>query len=94
MMKLSFKNIQEAKSNLDYPSELFINGKYQRSISENFFDNISPIDGKLVNKVSLAQKEDVDLAVLKARKVFERGYWSKLPPGQRKKILLKFAELL
>ena len=73
MMKLSFKNIKEAKNNLDYPSELFINGKYQKSISENVFDNISPIDGKLINKVSLAQKEDIDLSVLKQEKFLIRA---------------------
>lgn len=93
-MKLSYKNIKEEKSNLNFPSELFINGKYQKSISENSFDNISPIDGKLINKVSLAQKEDIDLSVLQARKVFNKGHWSNLSPSYRKKILLKFAELL
>ena len=93
-MKLSYHNIISKKNNLDYPSELFINGKYKKSNSEKFFDNISPIDGKIINKVSFAQKEDVDLAVSNAREVFNKGYWSNLPPGKRKKILLKFAELL
>ena len=51
------------------------------------FDNISPIDGNVINKVSLAQQEDVDLAVSKARETFNKGHWSNLSPGQRKKIL-------
>lgn len=93
-MKLSYEKVKETKLKLDYPSDLFINGKYQKSISDNFFDNISPINGKIVNKVSFAQKEDVDFAVTRARKVFNKGYWSNLSPAQRKKILLKFAELL
>jgi 4-guanidinobutyraldehyde dehydrogenase/NAD-dependent aldehyde dehydrogenase len=93
-MKLSNSNIKSAKSNLDYPSQLFINGKYQNSFSEKFFENISPIDGKIINKVSFAQQQDVDLAVFKAREAFNKGYWSNLPPANRKKILLKFAQLL
>jgi len=93
-MNLSKAIIKQAKIKLEYPSDLFINGRYQKSISESFFDNISPIDGKILNKVSFAQQEDIELAVSKAREVFEKGYWSNLPPGQRKKILLKFAELL
>jgi len=93
-MKLTNDNIKKTKSELDYPSQLFINGKYQQPLSEKFFDNISPIDGKRINKVSFAQQEDVDLAVFKAREAFKKGHWSNLPPGQRKKILLKFAELL
>tara|TARA_B100000700_G_scaffold270465_1_gene312617 strand:- start:888 stop:2384 length:1497 start_codon:yes stop_codon:yes gene_type:complete len=93
-MDLSLENINKKKSNLIYPSELFINGKYQKSISEKSFDNISPINGKIINKVFLAQQEDVDSAVSKARETFNKGHWSNLPPGQRKKILLKFATLL
>ena len=93
-MKLSYENVRKAKIKLDYPSELFINGNYQKSKSEIFFDNISPVDGKIINKISFAQKEDVDFAVNQAREVFNKGYWSNLPPGQRKKILLRFAQLL
>ena len=93
-MNLRPKNINKIKSNLNYPSQLFINGKYQKSITEKSFDNISPIDGKLINKVFLAGKDDIDLAVAKAREIFNKGYWSNLPPGERKKILLKFATLL
>ena len=44
-MSLTFENIKKTKSNLSYPSQLFINGKYQKSISEKSFENISPIDG-------------------------------------------------
>ena len=29
-MNLTFENIKKTKSNLNYPSELFINGKYQK----------------------------------------------------------------
>ena len=54
-MDLKFENIKKVQSNLDYPSQLFINGKYQKSISEICFENISPIDGRIVNKVYLAQ---------------------------------------
>ena len=85
MMKLSIENINSVKSKLIYPSELFINGKYQKSISEKHFDNISPIDGKLINQVFLSQLEDVNMAVSIARETFNKGYWSNLPPAQRKK---------
>ena len=93
-MNLIYENIKKARLNLNYPAELFINGKYNKSISEKTFDNISPIDGNIINKVFFSQQEDVDLAVSNAREAFNKGYWSNLPPGQRKKILLKFATLL
>ena len=93
-MSLNIENIKKTKSNLNYPSQLFINGKYQKSISEKSFENISPIDGKVVNQVFFAEQEDIDLAVSKAKETFNKGYWSNLSPGERKKILLKFAILL
>ena len=93
-MKLSYDNIIKVKSKLNYPSQLFINGKYTKSISEKSFDNISPINGKIINQVYFAQENDVNLAVSKAREVFNRGFWSNLSPAERKKILLKFATLL
>ncbi|MDC1185192.1 aldehyde dehydrogenase [Alphaproteobacteria bacterium] len=71
-----------------------MNGNYHQSFSEKSFDNISPIDGKLINQISFAQQDDIDRAVSSARKVFEKGYWSNMPPGQRKKILLKFSQLI
>ena len=93
-MSLDIENIKKIKSNLNYPSQLFINGKYQKSISEKSFENISPIDGSIVNQVFFAEQEDIDLAVFKAKETFNKGYWSNLSPGERKKILLKFAILL
>ena len=74
-MELSKENIKQAKLKLKYPSDLFINGRYQKSLSEKFFDNLSPIDGKILNKVSFALQEDIELAVSKAREVFEKGHW-------------------
>ena len=93
-MTLSYKIVKEKKSILHFPSDLFIDGKYHKSISQKSFDNISPIDGKLINKISFAQQSDIDIAVSSARKVFEKGHWSNMAPGQRKKILLKFSQLI
>ena len=93
-MTLNHQLVKEKKSKLNFPSDLFINGNYHKSFSENFFDNISPIDGKLINQISFAQQADIDRAVSVARKVFEKGSWSNMPPGQRKKILLKFSQLI
>ena len=39
-MTLSYQLIKEKKLKLKFPSELFINGNYQKSISEKLFDNI------------------------------------------------------
>ena len=47
-MNLNYQLVKEKKSKLNLPSDLFINGNYHKSFSEKSFDNISPIDGKLI----------------------------------------------
>ena len=93
-MNLTIDNIKKEKEKLIYPSKLFIDGKYKDSVSGKTFSNISPIDGKIINDISFSNNEDVDIAVKVSRNIFEKGSWSKSDPAFRKKILLKFAELL
>ena len=47
----------------------------------------------LSTKVFLAQQQDVDLAVSKARES-SKGHWSKITSRVKEKILLEFATLL
>jgi 4-guanidinobutyraldehyde dehydrogenase/NAD-dependent aldehyde dehydrogenase len=72
----------------------FIDGKYVAAASGATFDDASPIDGRLLAKVASCDAPDVELAVASARRVFERGSWSKAPPAKRKKVLARFAELI
>jgi len=93
-MDLTKDSVFSEKSKLQYPSMIFLDGKYQESTSGKTFENISPINGRTINQVVFSQKEDVDRAVIVARHVFEKGSWSKTDPSHRKKVLLKFADLL
>ncbi len=72
----------------------FIDGRYVAAESGATFDCVSPIDGRVIAKVASADATDVDLAVEAARRAFERGNWSRQPPRERKRVLLRFAELL
>ena len=62
-MNLTKEIVIREKNKIKFPSKIFIDGKCQESISGNKFDNISPIDGKVINRISFAEQEDVDLAV-------------------------------
>jgi 4-guanidinobutyraldehyde dehydrogenase / NAD-dependent aldehyde dehydrogenase len=72
----------------------FIDGRYVDAVSGATFDCVSPIDGRVIASVASADSADVDLAVIAARRAFERGSWSRQPPRERKRVLLRFAELL
>ena len=45
----------------------FIDGRYREGRSGRTFDDINPVDGSLIDKVSEAAREDVDDAVRAAR---------------------------
>jgi 4-guanidinobutyraldehyde dehydrogenase/NAD-dependent aldehyde dehydrogenase len=72
----------------------FIDGNYVAAASGSTFDCVSPIDGRVLATVAATDAADVDLAVGAARKAFESGTWRRQPPRERKRVLLRFAELI
>ena len=75
-------------------SQAFIDGRYVPAASGETFDCVSPIDGRLLARVASTDAVDADLAVAAARRAFESGTWSRQPPRERKRVLLRFAELI
>jgi 4-(gamma-glutamylamino)butanal dehydrogenase len=55
---------------------------------------ISPIDGAAFASVTDSSAADVDRAVSRARRVFEAGDWAGQTPTARKRILLRWADLV
>ncbi len=74
--------------------KLLIGNQWKEAISGKKSDIISPIDGKKITEMSIADEIDVNNAVKSSRDTFERGDWSSMPPLERKKVLLRIAELI
>jgi 4-guanidinobutyraldehyde dehydrogenase/NAD-dependent aldehyde dehydrogenase len=72
----------------------FIDGRYVAAVSGATFDCVSPIDGRVLAAVASTDAADVDRAVAAARRAFEAGTWSRQPPRERKRVLLRFAQLI
>ncbi|MFO1408388.1 MAG: aldehyde dehydrogenase [Steroidobacteraceae bacterium] len=72
----------------------WIDGRYVPAASGETFDCVSPVDGRVLAKVASTDGPDVDRTVAAARRSFERGVWSRLAPRERKRVLLRFAELI
>jgi 4-guanidinobutyraldehyde dehydrogenase/NAD-dependent aldehyde dehydrogenase len=75
-------------------TQAFINGRYVPAQSGATFDCVNPADGLVFAQVASCDAPDVDAAVASARKAFEGGAWSRRAPAARKKVLLRFAELI
>ncbi|GAA1982719.1 aldehyde dehydrogenase [Amycolatopsis minnesotensis] len=72
----------------------FIGGRFTEPRSAETFTSASPRDGRVLAQVADGNGEDVDRAVRAARGSFEDGRWRDLPPKERKRILLRWAELI
>ncbi len=85
---------QARASALAIEGRAFIDGAYVGARSGRTFDDVSPIDGRVVAKVARCEAADVDAAVAAARAAYERGDWRRTDPKERKRVLLRFAELI
>jgi acyl-CoA reductase-like NAD-dependent aldehyde dehydrogenase len=72
----------------------FIAGRYVDAQDGRTFDDIGPADGRRLAAVASCDTADVEAAVASARAAFDGGRWSQMPPASRKRVLLRFAELL
>jgi aldehyde dehydrogenase len=70
----------------------FINGEWKSPVKGQYFDNISPIDGRTFTKVARSTKEDIDLALDAAHNAFLT--WSKTSATVRSNILLRIADIM
>ncbi len=72
----------------------FIGGERVWAKGEARFDSISPIDGRKLAEVARCDAADVDAAVAAARAAFEDRRWAGQAPAARKRILIKFSDLV
>jgi gamma-glutamyl-gamma-aminobutyraldehyde dehydrogenase len=86
--------IDQLRAHAVQPQALFIGGNWQPSATGTALEVVSPIDGRTLTTIADAGVQDVDLAVKAARAAFKKGSWSKAAPADRKKVLLKIAELI
>lgn len=91
---LEKKAIAAAVKKLRPRTNALIGGKFVKAASGKTFETENPGNGKVIARVAACDAEDVDRAVKAARKAFEGGAWSRMKPADRKKLLLKWADLL
>ena len=85
---------QALADGLKIRTQAFIDGRYVDAASGKTFDCVSPIDGRSLGRVAECEAEDIERAVIASRRSFDSGAWSEAKPTYRKKVLLKFAQLI
>ncbi|MDG9669255.1 aldehyde dehydrogenase [Hahella sp. CR1] len=61
---------------------------------ELHLDTLNPFNQQVIGRVQRCNGRHVDAAVKAGRAAFESGVWSTLPPGERKRIMLRWSALL
>src|SRR4051812_7390862 len=87
-------DLHKSASELRFETRAFIDGKFVDAQSGKTFETINPATGQVLARVAEGDAADIDRAVTAARAAFEKGSWSKMAPRERKKVLLKFADLI
>ena len=91
----SARNFASNTDGLGLPDKFghFINGKFTDPIDGQYFDNISPIDGKVFMQAARGTKADIDAAVTAANVAY-RSHWKNVSVTDRSNMLLKIADIL
>ena len=90
----TFDSWQALAAGLQIRTQAFIDGRYVDAAGGRTFDCVSPVDGRLLGRIAECEAEDIERAVAAARRSFESGAWSNAKPAHRKKVLLRFAQLI
>lgn len=73
---------------------LLIDGALCEAAEGGVMDVISPIDGSRLTQIAAGTAKDANRAVAAARAAFDDGRWRNQPPAARKKVMLKWADLI
>jgi gamma-glutamyl-gamma-aminobutyraldehyde dehydrogenase/4-guanidinobutyraldehyde dehydrogenase/NAD-dependent aldehyde dehydrogenase len=84
----------ERASALEPRADLFIDGAFVPAASGRRAPDVAPRNGQVIAEVAAADEEDVDRAVAAARRAFEDGRWRSLAPVERKRVLMRWADLI
>ncbi|HTQ71729.1 MAG TPA: aldehyde dehydrogenase, partial [Acidocella sp.] len=68
----------------------FINGKFTAPLSGQYFDNVSPITGRVFTQAARSNEADINLALDAAHAAAQA--WGARPAAERAQILLKMAD--
>ncbi|WHP07576.1 aldehyde dehydrogenase family protein [Acinetobacter corruptisaponis] len=89
---MRYINPNQPDSKVQFKSqyENFIGGQWVAPVRGEYFDNVSPVDGKVFTKIPRSSVEDIELALDAAHKA--KAEWNKSSPTVRSNILLKIAD--
>ena len=90
---LSLEDYRALAKEMTLPQASHIDGSFHKGHGPELVTT-NPATGEVLATFAMANGEDVDLAVRKARDAFDQGVWSRLHPSERKDVLIRLAKLI
>ena len=93
--KWDFSPSIESVENLSIKKEyqLFINGHFQKPVSNKYFSSINPSNEQQLSRIAKAEPKDVNLAVSSERDAFN-SHWGKISAKERAKYIYRIARII
>nr|HQV19783.1 aldehyde dehydrogenase family protein [Gordonia sp. (in: high G+C Gram-positive bacteria)] len=91
--ELTVDDWRSRAAQVSLPTGSYIGGEWLPAASGQTFTVVNPATGDPLTEVAAGDAEDIDRAVVAARRAFE-GPWGKAKPFERQNILLRLADLL
>lgn len=85
---------EEKAAGQRFIDKAMVDGQRIAARSGMTFEVFNPATNQRLAAVAACDEADVDLAVSAARRSFEQGIWAQKSPQERKKVLLRLAELI
>ncbi|KAI0245622.1 aldehyde dehydrogenase [Lactifluus subvellereus] len=82
------------KGKVNFPTGIFIGGKFSAGSDNTTIDIINPTNGKITTSIAEGTAKDVDRAVGVAKAAFENSWGFKVPGAKRGMLLNKLADLM
>lgn len=90
----TYQDWEAQAQSLRWPSRLVVGGRRPSARDGATFAHLGPRDGLPLAEVPAGSPEDLDSAVLAARRAFDDGPWPLFPPRVRKELMLRWADLI
>src|SRR5512141_2013937 len=88
------RSLASVADGLRFRTSAWIDGEFVAAKSGQTYTSENPATGKPIAEIAQGGTEDVDRAVKAARRAFDDGAWSNLAPADRKRTLIRFADLI
>jgi gamma-glutamyl-gamma-aminobutyraldehyde dehydrogenase len=90
----SLAHFEKVAGVIELPHQAVIDGRLEPSVTGRTFDNVTPRNGTVINRIAECDAGDIDAAVTAARRAFDDGRWRKLHYRDKKRILFALADLM